>query len=75
MKPSELKARVKTGAKVNPKLLRKGLKVRIIRGRNKDRIGIVTFWYGPTDEDPNYQIDVKAGNEMSYLGLGDIRHP
>ena len=74
MKPSELEARVKTGTKVNPKLLRKGLKVRIIRGRNKDRVGVVTFWHDPTDEDPSYQIDVKTGNGMSYLGLGDIRH-
>lgn len=74
MEPSELKARVKSGGKVNPKLLKKGLKVTIIRGRNKDKTGIVTFWHDPTDEDPGYQIDVKTGSEMSYLGLSDIRH-
>lgn len=72
MKPLELK--VRAGAKVNPKLLRKGLKVRIIRGRNKDKPGIVIFWHGPTSEHPSYQIDVKTESGMSYLGLGDIRH-
>ena len=53
------------------KKLKKGAKVKILRGKFKGETGTINMWHDATDDEEE-QVDVKVKGKMKFLGFDDL---
>ena len=64
-----------TEAKLDPKKLKKGKQVRIMRGPDKGQLAKIVDWDHPDEDNEGYQIHVKKkSGKIGYLDQEDLAY-